>query len=262
MHKSKTIFIGARKGGVGKTMTTASLGIGLASKGQKTLIIDTDSQHSLTVSMGIKDADKLQVTLASVMMNIINEREFEPTDGIIHHSEGVDLLPANGSLAGIELALAPLIGRETILRQYIEMVKPLYDFILIDTAPTLDLLTVNALAAADSVIIPVVPKYLDALGLELLLKSIAQIRRQINPKLAIDGILLTMVDTRTNLTREVTALIESAYGNQIKIFGEHIPRSTRAAETSGHGVSIFQHDPYGKVAAAYAALTGEVLNCG
>jgi chromosome partitioning protein len=174
----------------------------------------------------------------------------------------VDLLPANSSLTGIELALAPLIGRETILRRYVEQVKPLYDYILIDTAPALDLLTVNALAAADSVIIPVAPKYLDALGLELLLKSVAQIRRQINPNLAIDGILLTMVDKRSVHSREVISLVENAYGGKIRIFGEHIPRSIRAAECSAQGVSIFAHDPKGKVAAAYAALTGEVLNCG
>ena len=181
----KTILIGARKGGVGKTMTAASLGVGLAREGKRTLVIDTDSQFSLTVSLGVKEPDNLPVTLSTVMNNIISETGFDPASGIIHHTDGVDLLPANSSLTGIELALAPLIGRETVLRQYIEMVKPLYDYILIDTPPTLDLLTVNALAAADSVIIPVVPKFLDAKGLELLLRSIAQIRRQINPSLFI-----------------------------------------------------------------------------
>jgi len=255
----KTIFIGARKGGVGKTMTAASLGIGLAREGKKTLVIDADSQHSLTVSLGVKEPDKLSFTLTTVMNNIINETEFEPTSGLIHHSEGVDLLPANNSLTGIELALAPLIGRETILRQYVDMMKPLYDFILIDTAPSLDLLTVNALAASNSVIIPIVPKFLDAKGLELLLKSIAQIRRQINPSLTIEGILLTMVDRRASFTREIISLVENTYGGKIRIFGEHIPHSVRAAETSAQGVSIFSHDPNGKVAAAYAALTREVL---
>jgi chromosome partitioning protein len=258
----KTIFIGARKGGVGKTMTAASLGVGLARQGKRTLLIDADSQHSLTVSLGTKEPDKLKVTLASVMNDLINEEAVDPTAGIIHHSEGVDLLPANSRLTGIELALAPLIDRELVLRQYIEAVKPLYDFILIDTPPTLDLLTLNALAAADSVIIPVAPKYLDALGLELLLKAVAQIRRRLNPALAIDGILLTMVDRRANFTREVISSIENAYGSNIRIFSGHIPHSVRAAETSAQGVSIFTHDPNGKVAAAYAALAGEVLNCG
>ena len=256
----KTIFIGARKGGVGKTTTAASLGVGLAREGKKTLVIDTDSQFSLTVSLGISEPDKLAVTLATVMNNIINETDFDPTAGIIHHSDGVDLLPANNSLTGIELALAPLIGRETVLRQYIEMVKPMYDFILLDTPPSLDLLTINALAAADSVIIPVVPRFLDAKGLELLLKSIAQVRRQINPSLSIGGILLTMVDRRPRFTHDIITLVTNAYGGNIRIFGEHIPRSIRASESTAQGVSIFSYDPNGKVAAAYAALTREVLS--
>lgn len=257
----KTIFVGARKGGVGKTMTAASLGVGLARQGKKTLLIDADSQRSLTVSLGVKEPDKLKVTLASVMADLINESAIDPTAGIIRHAEGVDLLPANSRLTGIELALATLIDRELVLRQYIDAIKTLYDFILIDTPPTLDLLTLNALASADSVIIPVAPKYLDALGLELLLKAVAQIRRRLNPTLAIDGILLTMVDRRANLTREVIASIENAYGGGIRIFSEHIPHSVRAAETSAQGVSIFTHDPNGKVAAAYAALTREVMLC-
>ena len=257
----KTIIIAARKGGVGKTMTAMSLGAGLAREGKRVLAIDADSQHSLTVSFGITDPDRLTVTLASVMMSIIGETAFDPTNGLIHHSEGVDLLPANNSLTGIELALAPLIGRETVLRQYIDMVKPLYDAIIIDTAPTLDLLTVNSLAAADSVIIPVAPRYLDAKGLELLLKAVAQIKRQINPALSIEGILLTMVDRRATFTRDIISLVENAYGGSIKIFSEYIPRSVRAAESTAQGVSIFSHDPNGKVAAAYRSLVVEVMLC-
>ncbi|MDR0958603.1 MAG: ParA family protein [Clostridiales bacterium] len=255
----KTIFVGARKGGVGKTMTAVSLGFGLARAGKRVLCVDADSQHSLTVSLGAEKPDKLATTLATVMMEIINERAIDPKTGILRHNEGVDFMPAHSSLTGIELALAPLIGRETVIRQYVEMVKPLYDYIIIDTAPTLDLLTINALAAADSVIIPVAPKFLDALGLELLLKSVAQIRRQINPSLKIDGILLTMVDRRSRLTREVIGTIEGVYGGNIKVFAEHIPNSVRAAETSANGISIYAHDPNGKVAAAYTALVEEVL---
>ena len=256
----KVLVITNRKGGCGKSMTVASLGVGLARQGKRTLIIDADSQHSLTVGMGVSEPDKLQVTLYTVMSDIINENDIDLRLGIIHHSDGVDLLPANRTLEGMELSLASImIGRETVLRQYIEKVKLLYSYVLIDTAPTLDLLTVNALAAADSTIIPVCPKYLDAKGLELLLKSIAQVRRQINPNLVISGILLTMVDRRTNFTQEIISLIESAYGGNIHIFGEYIPHSVRAAESTAQGVSIFTHDPNGKVAAAYAALTKEVL---
>ena len=147
----KVLVIANRKGGCGKSMTAVSLGVGLSRQGKKMLIIDADSQHSLTVSLGVKEPDKLPVTLSTVMNHIISETDYDPTSGIIHHPDGVDLLPANSSLTGIELTLAPLIGRESMLRQYVEMVKPLYDFILIDTPPTLDLLTVNALAAAEEV---------------------------------------------------------------------------------------------------------------
>ena len=184
----KTILVAARKGGVGKTTTSVNFGIGLSRKGHKVLLIDADSQHSLTASLGVREPEKLTVTLASVISEIIGEREINTKAGIINHSEGVDFLPSNSTLTGIELQLAPLISRESILRQYIDKVKQEYSYVIIDTAPTLDLLTINTLAAADSVIIPVCPKYLDALGLEQLLKAVAQIRRQINPTLAVEGI--------------------------------------------------------------------------
>jgi chromosome partitioning protein len=144
--------------------------------------------------MGVAEPDKLPVTLSTVIADIIKnrnadpmeavieERDTDPSAGIIHHSEGIDLLPANNSLTGIEIALAPVIGRETVLRQYIDKVKPLYDYVLLDTCPTLDLLTVNALAAADSAIIPVVPRFLDSKGLELLLKSICTAKPTMAPK--------------------------------------------------------------------------------
>jgi chromosome partitioning protein len=257
----KTILVAARKGGVGKTTTSVSLGIGLAREGNKVLLIDADSQHSLTASLGVREPEKLTVTLASVISEIIGERDIDTSAGITHHPEGVDYLPSNSTLTGIELALAPLIGRESILRQYIDKVKNDYSYIIIDTAPTLDLLTINALAAADSVIVPVCPKFLDALGLEQLLKAVAQIKRQINPKLAVEGILLTMVDRRASHTREIVSLVETAYGGNIRIFGEHIPRSIRVAEASAEGRSIYNYDPCGKVAAAYEALVKEVLRC-
>jgi chromosome partitioning protein len=231
----------------------------LVRQGKKVLCIDADNQHSLTVSLGVTEPDKLTVSLATVIADIVAEKEIKLTEGVIRHSEGINLMPANSSLTGIELSLAPLIGRETILRQYIDKVRSHYDYILIDTSPTLDILTINALAAADSVIIPVTPKYLDAKGLELLLKSIAQIRRNINPKLVISGILLTMVDKRTNFTKEIIGMINEAYGSQICIFNSYIPHSIRAAESNATGKSIFTYDPDGKVSAAYAAFTNEIL---
>jgi len=255
----KVLAVTNRKGGTGKTMTSVSLGASLARQGKKVLIVDADSQHSATVSLGVKEPEKLTVTLATVMQSIIMEHEINPVEGLISHDEGITLMPSNNGLAGMEITLAPIIGRETVLRQYIDKVRGLFDYTLIDTAPTLDLLAINSLAAADSVIIPVVPKYLDAKGLELLLKSIAQTRRHINPGLAISGILLTMVDKRANITKGIITMINQAYGESITIFKEPIPHSVRAVETSAIGKSIFEHDPNGRVAAAYASLAREVL---
>ena len=255
----KTIVITNRKGGTTKTTTSVSLGVSLAKQGKRVLVIDGDSQHSLTISLGISEPEKLKITLASTIADIIAEVGIDPTAGIIRHAEGIDLMPANSSLADTEIILAPLLRRESYLRQYIDQVKPLYEYILIDTAPTLDLLTINSLAAADSVIIPVVPKYLDAKGLELLLKSIAKIRKQLNPSLSIAGILLTMVDTRAKFTKDVIKMIETAYGERINIFNDAIPHSIRAVETSATGKSIFVHDPNGKVASAYSSFTQEFL---
>jgi len=257
---SKVIVTTNRKGGCGKSFTVANLGVGLARQGKRVLLLDLDNQHSLTVSMGVREPGKLPITTATIIKNIIGKEEINPAAGIIHHSEGIDLMPANDSLTGIELAIASMLtGRETIIRKYLSKVKPLYDYCIIDTSPTLDILTVNALAAADSVLIPVTPKFLDAKGLELLLSSIADIREEINPNLDICGILMTMVDKRTNLTKKIIDIIEKAYGEKIRIFKDHIPHSVRAAETSATGKSIFTYDPDGKVAAAYDALTREVL---
>ena len=255
----RTIAVSNLKGGVGKTMTAVSLGAGLARQGKSVLCLDADAQHSLTVSFGISEPNKLPVTLSNMMSYIISEANYDAKSGIVHHKEGVDFLPSNNTLAGMELALAGLIGRETVLKQYIEKVRALYDFIIVDCPPSIDLLSINALAAADYVIIPAIPRYLDAKGLELMLKTIAQIRRQINPSLIIGGILLTMVDKRANFTREIIAMVETAYGESIHIYNEHIPHSIRASESTAHGISIFSYDPNGKVATAYAALTREVL---
>jgi chromosome partitioning protein len=254
----KIIAVSNLKGGVGKTMTAASVGFGLAKRGKRVLCVDLDPQHSLTVSFGVSEPDKLTATVATVLNGILNDEPCAPTTGLVHHSESVDLLPANSALAGMELALVQIIGRETVLRQHLDGVKASYDFIVLDCSPSMDLLTVNALAAADSVIVPVVPKFLDAKGLQLLLRSIAQIRRQINRNLSVEGILLTMVDRRANLTREIIASIENAYGGNIRVFPEHIPRSVKAAESSAQGLSIFTHDPRGKVAKAYNSLAEEL----
>ena len=232
----KVIVIGNQKGGVGKTTTTSNLGIGLAKKGKKVLLIDADAQGSLTASLGFQEPDKLDVSLATIMANIINEEDMEPDYGILKHDEGVDLMPGNIELSGLEVSL-----------------------VLIDCMPSLGMITINAFASADSILIPVQAAYLPVKGLEQLIKTIGKVKRQINPKLEIEGILLTMVDNRTNYAKDISALVVENYGSKVRIFENSIPMSVRAAEISAEGVSIYEHDPNGKVASAYQSLTEEVL---
>ena len=258
--KATIIAVVNQKGGTGKTTTTENLGVGLALEGKKVLLVDTDPQASLTVSLGNPCPDDLSPTLSDLMGKIMMESPIAPGEGILHHPEGVDLVPSNIELSGMEVALVNAMSRETILRQYLDTVKQNYDYILLDCMPSLGMLTVNALAAADNVLIPVQAAYLPAKGLEQLLGTINKVKRQINPKLKIEGILLTMVDSRTNYSKDTSNLIRESYGGKLKVYKTDIPRSVRAEEISAEGHSIFQHDPKGKVADAYRVLTKEVLN--
>ena len=255
----KVIAVTNQKGGVGKTTTTANLGVGLAKKGKRVLLIDADPQGNLTSSLGYKSPDSIEYTLASVMMEVVNGEEIKADDGILHNKENIDLMPSNIGLSGLEITLCNVMSREMVLRDFVEEMRERYDYILIDCMPGLGLLPINSLVAADAVLIPVQAADLAVQGLQQLIKTIAMVKKRLNRKLQIMGILITMVDFRTNYAKDILTKLRISYGDKIKIFENVIPFSVKAAESTAEGVSVYIHCPKSKVASAYKNLTQEVL---
>lgn len=254
----RVIALANQKGGTGKTTTTVNLGIGLARLGKKVLLIDADPQGDLTTCLGWQNQDSLQTTLATVMEKVIRDESYSVEDGILHHSEGVDLLPSNIELSAMEMTLVTAMSREYTLRSYVNEAKKNYDVVLIDCMPSLGMITINALAAADSVIIPVQAHYLPAKGMTQLMRTITQVKKQINPALKVDGVLLTLVDGRTNLAKATAEALRQNYGSVLKIYRSEIPVAVKAAEISAAGKSIYAYDKNSKVAQAYAEFSKEV----
>lgn len=260
--KSKVISIVNQKGGVGKTTTTLNLGYALSKQGKKVLLIDLDPQGSLSISMGLEDNDELDITIANLMGLGIEDKPLPDKEEYIVHIDKLDLIPCNIELASIEVSLVNAMSREMILKYIIQDFIDDYEYIIIDCSPSLGMLTINALAACNSVIIPVTPEYLSAKGLELLLRNIMKTKRKINPGIKVDGILLTMYVERMILSREVRKIIEEAYGKQIHIYDNYIPKSVRVGESTLNNKSVIEYDERNKVSIAYENFAQEVMEYG
>ena len=255
----KVIAICNQKGGVSKTTTTVNLGVGLVREGKKALLIDADPQGNLSQSLGIMNPDELDVALPDIMEQIIMDRDVDVTEGIVQHEEGLDLMPCNINLSGVDVSLVNAMSREFVLKTYVESMREFYDYILIDCMPSLGMITVNSLTAADSVLIPVQAAYLPVKGLEQLITTICRVKKHLNPSIRFEGILISMLNARTNYAKDIMELINEYYGDSIPIFESKIPFSVKASETSAAGVSIFSLDKKHPVAKAYEELTKEVI---
>jgi chromosome partitioning protein len=256
---TRIIAIAMQKGGVGKTTTAINLAAALAEMGQRVLAVDLDAQGNLTQHAGF-DPDHISPTVYNAFKAEVDGFESDIGAAIYETDEGFDLLPSQPEMSLIELALINTLSRERVLATLLEDVVDEYDFILIDCNPSLGLLVINALTAASSVIIPIQTEYLAARGAFMILSSIETVRRKkLNPDLEVEGILLTMADTRTILTRDILQAVDQQYGDGIRIFDAIVKRSVRFPESAVAGQSILAYDPEGEGATAYRRVAREIV---
>ena len=255
----KVIAICNQKVGVSKTTTTANLGVGLVRAGKKVLVIDADPQGNLSQSLGIENPDELEIALPNIMEQIMTGEDVDVKKGIVHHKEGLDLMPCNIDLSAVDISLVHVLSREFIMKTYVDSMREFYDYILIDCMPSLGVITINSLTASDSVLIPVQAAYLPVKGLEQLIRTVSLVKKLLNRGIQFEGILISMLNARTNYAKDIMELIREYYGDAIPIFESKIPFSVKAAETSAAGVSIFTLDKKHPVAQAYEKLAEEVI---
>lgn len=258
---TKVIAFANQKGGVGKTTCVQNMGIGIANKGKKVLLIDADAQANLTLGLN-ENPDELENTI-SVLLSEMQGKKRPPSiqKYIIHSGEKVDLLPSDMNLSGVEISLQSLnIDREFLIKEIVDELRDKYDYIFIDCPPSLGIMTLNALVAADEVIIPTQAQLYSVKGSSLLVENIYAIQQRLNINLKINGIIVTMINARTKNTQQLIMDIQKIYGEHVRIFKDYIPQSIKASESTYEGKSVFLHDPNGKVALAYNACIEEFLN--